>query len=150
MDSLSRRNAVCLFLLAAAASITAALPALAAENIPLAIKGYDPVAYFADGKPVLGRPDLEYVWDEYRYRFASPEHRTLFKADPVRYAPQFANFCAMALSNGEVEEVNPKYWLISNGKLYLFGKRSGPKLFQRDISGNVFTAEQNRALIRKN
>ena len=51
--------------------------------------------------PVPGRPDLEYDWDEYRYRFSSPEHRDLFKANPVRYAPQFANFCAMALSNGE-------------------------------------------------
>jgi YHS domain-containing protein len=150
MDSLSRRNAVCLVLLAAAASIAAALPSPAAEKIPVAIKGYDPVAYFTDGKPVAGRPDLEYVWDEYRYRFASQEHRALFKADPVRYAPRFANFCAMALSEGEVEEANPEYWLISDGKLYLFGRPEGPKLFQRDISGNVFTAEQNRALIRKN
>lgn len=150
MVSLSRRNAVCLVLLAPAASIAAALPSPAAEKTPLAIKGYDPVAYFIDGKPVPGRPELEYVWDEYRYRFASPEHRALFKVDPVRYAPQFANFCAMALSKGEVEEVNPTYWLISDGKLYLFGKPEGPKLFQRDISGNVFTAEQNRALIPKN
>jgi YHS domain-containing protein len=150
MDSLSRRNAVCLVLLATAASIAAALPSPAAEKIPVAIKGYDPVAYFTDGKPVAGRPDLEYVWDEYRYRFASQEHRALFKADPVRYAPRFANFCAMALSEGEVEEANPEYWLISDGKLYLFGRPEGPKLFQRDISGNVFTAEQNRALIRKN
>jgi YHS domain-containing protein len=150
MVSLSRRNVVYL-VLASAASFAAALPSPAAEEkTPLAIKGYDPVAYFTDGKPVPGRPEFEYVWDEYRYRFASPEHRGLFKADPVRYAPQFANFCAMALSNGEVEEINPAYWLISDGKLYLFGKPEGPKLFQRDISGNVFTAEQNRALIRKN
>jgi YHS domain-containing protein len=150
MVGLSRRNAVWLVFLASAASIAAARPSPAAEKVPLAIKGYDPVAYFTDGKPMPGRQELEYEWDEYRYRFASPEHRALFQANPVRYAPQFANFCAMALSNGEVEEINPAYWLISDGKLYLFGKPEGPKLFQRDISGNVFTAEQNRALIRKN
>jgi len=150
MVSLSRRHAAYL-VLAAAASLAAPSRSPASEKkIPLAIKGYDPVAYFTDGKPMPGRPELEYVWDEYRYRFASPEHRALFKADPVRYAPQFANFCAMALSNGEVEEVNPQYWLISDGKLYLFGRPEGPKLFQRDISGNMFTAEQNRALIGKN
>ena len=102
------------------------------------------------GKPVRGRPEFEYEWDESRYRFASPEHRALFKADPVRYAPQFANFCAMALSNGEVEQANPEYWLIADGKLYLFGKPIGPKLFQRDLTGNMFTAEQNGALIKKN
>jgi YHS domain-containing protein len=150
MVNLSRRNAVCLVSLAAAASIAGALPSPAAEKTPLAIKGYDPVAYFTDGKPVPGQPDLEYVWDEYRYRFASREHWALFKADPVRYAPQFANFCAMALSNGEVKEANPKYWLISDGKLYLFAKPEGPKLFQRYISSNEFAAEQSRGLIPKN
>jgi hypothetical protein len=151
MDRLSRRNAVFFFaLFTATAPIASAPPSRASDKAPLAIRGYDPVAYFTDGKPVPGRPDVEYVWDEYRYRFTSPEHRALFKADPVRYAPQFANFCAMALSDGEVEKANPEYWLISGGKLYLFGKPVGPKLFQRDISGNVFTAEQNRALIRKN
>ncbi len=150
MDNLSRRNAVGLILLVAAVPVGATLPSAAAEQAPLAIKGYDPVAYFTDRKPVRGRPDIEYKWDEYRYRFASAEHRVLFKANPVRYAPQFANFCAMALSNGVVEEANPEYWLISDGKLYLFTKPNGPKLFRDNLSGNVFTAEQNRTLIQKN
>jgi hypothetical protein len=150
MNNLSRRNAIGSIVLASAAWLAAAIPSTAGEKLPLAIKGYDPVAYFTDGKPVRGRPDIEYEWDEYRYRFASPEHRALFKADPVRYAPQFANFCAMALSNGMVEEADPKFWLISDGKLYLFTKPNGPKLFQHNLSGNVFTAEQNRALIKKN
>ena len=30
----------------------------AGEGVPLAIKGYDPVAYFTDGKPTLGLPAL--------------------------------------------------------------------------------------------
>jgi YHS domain-containing protein len=150
MDNLSRRHAVGLILLAAAAPVAGAIPSVAAEKAALAIKGYDPVAYFTDGKPVRGRPEIEYEWDENRYRFASPEHRALFKANPVRYAPQFANFCAMALSNGEVEVANPQYWLISDGKLYLFSRPTGAKQFQRNLSENIFTAEQNRGLIRKN
>ena len=64
----------------------------------MAIKGYDPVAYFTDGMPKRGLPDFEYLWDEYRYHFSSAEHRELFKADPARYAPEFANFCAMSLA----------------------------------------------------
>jgi hypothetical protein len=70
----------------------------ASEKVPLAIKGYDPVAYFTVGKPAHGLPEIEYQWDEHRYRFSSAEHRELFRADPVRYAPQFANFSAMALT----------------------------------------------------
>jgi YHS domain-containing protein len=150
MDNLSRRNVVGLMLLTAATPIAAVIPSAAAEKTPLAIGGYDPVAYFVDGKPERGQPEIEYEWDESRYRFTSPEHRALFKADPARYAPQFANFCAMALSNGDIEEVNPEYWRISDGKLYLFGKPTGPELFQRDLAGNIFTAEQHRALIKKN
>jgi YHS domain-containing protein len=148
MDNLSRRNAIGLIFLTV--PVAAAVPSFGAEKILLAIKGYDPVAYFTDGKPVRGRADIEYEWDEYRYRFSSPEHRALFKADPVRYAPQFANFCAMALSEGKVAEANPQYWLISDGKLYLFGDPTGPKSFKHDLAGNVVKAEQNRALIRKN
>ena len=120
-----------------------------AADIPLAIRGYDPVAYFTDGKPKRGLPGFEYEWDEYRYRFASAEHRELFKADPLRYAPQFSNFCAMSLAQGEIVEADPENWLISEGKLYLFGKSIGPELFQKGLAANVARADQNRELIRK-
>jgi hypothetical protein len=113
----------------------------------LAIRGYDPVAYFTLGTPVRGLPQIEYVWDEHRYRFSRPEHRELFKADPVRYAPQFANFCALALTRGEIVEANPEYWLISEGKLYIFGKAIGPELFQKDLAANTVKTNQNRRLI---
>ena len=45
-----------------------------------------------------------YEWDEQRYFFARAEHRDMFKVDPVRYAPQFANYCAVALTRGELDE----------------------------------------------
>ncbi len=67
----------------------------------------------------------------------------------MRYAPQFANFCAMALTRGELDEANPEYWLVSDGKLYIFGKPMGPELFQRDLAGNLNKAEQNRHSFRK-
>jgi hypothetical protein len=148
MHDLSRRNAVRGFvLLGAGAAYAAASRSIAAESAPLAIKGYDPVAYFTIGGPAHGLPELEYEWDENRYRFLRPEHRDLFKADPARYAPQFAGFCAVALGRGELEEANPEYWLISEGKLYLFGKPIGPALFQQDLAGSLAKANQNQPLI---
>jgi YHS domain-containing protein len=119
-------------------------PATAADKMPLAIKGYDPVAYFTLGKAMPGRPELEYEWDEQRYFFSRPEHRERFKADPARYAPRFANLCAIALARGEIVAANPEYWIISEGKLYLFGKPQGPALFQQDVATNVAKAEANR------
>ena len=123
----------------------------AATDAPLAIKGYDPVAYFTDGKPTRGPPEFEYDWDEHRYLFASAEHRDLFKADPVRYAPQFGNYCAMALAMGEIVVANPENWLVSDGKLYVFGNPApiGPELFQKDLAGNITKANQNRTILPK-
>ena len=149
MHSLSWRNAIRLVLLLAVSLFATSLPSVATEKAPLAIKGYDPVAYFTVGKPVRGLPEIEYEWDEQRYRFSSAAHRELFKADPVRYAPQFANFCAMALTRGELDEANPEWWLISEGKLYIFGKAAGPERFQKDLAGNVAKANEKRGLILK-
>ena len=152
MHHLSRRNTILGILLLTAGSELAWSPhCVAVEDVPLAIKGYDPVAYFTDGKPTLGLPGIEYEWDEHRYRFLSLEHRELFKADPVHYAPQFGNFCAMALANGEVVVANPENWLISDGKLYVFGKAPpfGPVLFQQDLAANITKANQHRAILPK-
>ena len=149
MHNLCRRKAIRLVLLAAAAPLATSLPSLATEWVPLAIKGYDPVAYFTTGKPARGLPEIEYEWDEHRYRFSRAEHRELFKADPARYAPQFANFCAMALSKGEIVEADPESWLISEGKLYIFGKSAGPSVFKQALTENILKADQNRALVQK-
>ena len=115
----------------------------------MAIKGFDPVAYFTLGKPTRGRPDIWYEWDERRYLFSSAEHRDLFRADPVRYAPQFPDFCAMSLARGEIVDANPEYWLVSEGKLYMFGKPVGPDLFKQELAKNVVSANQHRGLVQK-
>ncbi len=152
MHSFSRRTAIRGFvLLVAGSTFPTVSRSIAAEKAPLAIKGYDPVAYFTAGKPMRGLPEFEYQWDEYRYRFESAQHRDMFKADPVHYAPQFGNFCAMALALNQVVVANPENWLISDGKLYVFGKAApaGPALFEKDLAANIVKANQNRPILPK-
>ena len=120
-----------------------------AAEPPLAIKGYDPVAYFTLQRATVGVAQFEYQWDEHRWQFANAKHRDLFKADPVRYAPQFENFCAVALARGEVREASPEYWLIIDGKLYLFGKAIGPDAFRKDLATTLERANKNRGLLPK-
>ena len=147
-SSLSRRDAAGVLALVAATPLIIGVRSATAQGVPLAIKGYDPVAYFTEGKPVRGVPEIEeYEWGGLRYRFSRAEHRELFKAEPDRYAPQFGNFCAMALSKGELVEADPENWLISDGKLYVFGKPVGPDLFRKDLARNVAKASQNRTLL---
>lgn len=149
--SVSRRTAVRLWVLVAIIASVGSTASIAAEQAPLAISGYDPVAYFTDAKPIRGLPDIAYEWNGYRYRFSRAEHRELFKADPKYYAPQFENYCAMALAKGALVEADPENWLIDQGKLYIFGKPApaGPALFQKDLAGNIAKANQNRSLIPK-
>ena len=85
----------------------------------LAVKGYDPVAYFTVGEPTKGSPDITYRWSDAEWRFSSIEHRDLFVADPTKYAPQFGGNCAVAAATGHRVSASPKQWRIENGHLYL-------------------------------
>jgi len=114
----------------------------AGSDVPLAIKGYDPVAYFTLGKPTPGSADIEYRWDDHRYRFARPDHREMFKRDPARYAPEFENYCAMALARGDFIEAEPESWLISDGRLYIFAKPVGVERFRLDPAGIAEAAKR--------
>ena len=106
--------------LALVLSAAASLPVLA-DNIRVVLKGYDPVAYFTEGKPTKGDPKYTYDWDEGRYYFASDKHLAMFKSDPERYAPQFGGYCTGSMSRGVRNEGDPEGWVINDGKLYVFG-----------------------------
>ncbi len=125
-----------------ALSAVLAMPALAQDAQPLALKGYDPVAYFTDGRPTQGVAAYELTFDGQRYRFASAQHRDLFKASPDKYAPQFGGLCAMNLSRGVKRESDPHNWVISNGNLYVFAGETGQRNFANDAQA---TAERAAA-----
>jgi peroxiredoxin Q/BCP len=85
----------------------------------LAIKGYDPVAYFG-GAPAKGDAKVTSTYKGVQYRFASAQSRAKFAADPDAYRPQYGGWCATAMADGEKVEINPKSYKITDGKLYLF------------------------------
>ena len=84
-----------------------------------AIRGYDPVAYHIEMKPVLGDPAYTLEYDNATWRFSSQENLQMFQEDPERYAPQYGGYCAYAMSKGHRASTDPQAWTIVNGKLYL-------------------------------
>src|SRR5271165_5462044 len=74
------------------------VPTARSEETKISISGYDPVAYFTDGKPVQGKTEFEYLWHKLRWRFANEAHRNLFAKEPDRYTPQYDGYCAMGVS----------------------------------------------------
>ena len=109
-----------------------------AQSIPsveprVALKGYDPVAYFTEQKPVKGNSIISYDWDESRYYFASARNRDLFAADPDRYAPRFDGYCTASITRGVKNEADPEFWAIVDGKLYLVGTGKGREAAMKGI-----------------
>jgi YHS domain-containing protein len=109
-----------------ALSTLAPLPASAREPAVytaivkgVAVGGYDPVAYFTDGKPVAGTTEFTLEHGGAVWRFASAANRDAFKADPAKYAPQYGGYCAWAVSQGYTAKGDPNAWSIVEGRLYL-------------------------------
>ena len=110
----------------------------------LALKGYDPVAYFTMGRPMSGKPEYWHEVDEVRYHLATAEHLALFQEDPDRYAPQYRGLCTMGLAaKGYRVEANPENWVIHEGRLYVTQRSFGPAGFRKDPDRWVVAAEEN-------
>ena len=116
----------------------------------VAIKGYDPVAYFTVGKPTKGNSDFSYDWNGAEWRFATAVNRDLFKADPVKYAPQYGGYCAWAVSRGYTAGIDPDAWKIVNQRLYLNYSLKVQAQWSEDIPGNIAKAEENWPKLLKN
>lgn len=109
----------------------------------IAVSGYDPVAFFTEAKVVNGSPFISAEYQGATYFFATEEHKTLFAANPARYAPQFGGYCAYGVSLGKLFPVDIKTWQVRDGKLYLNLNADVLKKFNADLNGNVAKAEQH-------
>jgi YHS domain-containing protein len=85
----------------------------------VAIRGYDPVAYFTQGTPAQGKAEFTHTYMGAIFRFASAENRDRFAAEPATFAPQFGGYCARAVGTGYTAPSDPNAWKIEGGKLYL-------------------------------
>lgn len=110
----------------------------------LGAKGYDVVAYFADGHAVAGSDRYTADYGGVKWQFASAEHRDLFAADPARYAPQYGGFCSWGVAQGKLFDVDPvNGWKIVDGKLYMNFNADINSTFARDAKGFLAKAERN-------
>ncbi|MBV9135521.1 MAG: tat pathway signal sequence domain protein [Hyphomicrobiales bacterium] len=150
---LNRRNLM-IFGVAALASFAAASPTLAAglqinaTITGLALRGYDPVAYFTDGKPVLGDFSITAQYEGATYRFASEEHKALFVKEPTKYLPQFGGFCAYGAAAGYKVDGDPNLWKIVDNKLYLNIAPPVAARWNQDVTGYIKTANEKWSAIK--
>ncbi len=149
----ARRTAIVAFVVSAA---LAPIPAAAAEKDPifatrgdLAIRGYDPVAYFTEGEAVKGRKEFTLGWQGADWRFASEENRNLFADDPEKYAPQYGGYCAWAVSRNYTAPTDPDAFTVVGDKLYLNYNRKIMEQWLEDRDANIESADGNWPTVLK-
>ena len=88
----------------------------------IAIHGYDPVAYFSEGKAIKGNKELgAVIYAGATYYFSNPTNKETFRKNAASYEPQYGGWCAYAMGNdGSKVNIDPETFKIVNGKLYLF------------------------------
>jgi len=114
----------------------------------IALSGYDPVAYFADGRPEKGSEAFWFPFDDVVYLFRSAEHRSMFASAPEHYAPQYEGFCAASVSKGSKVEPDPEAWVIVNGKLFVLRLKERIPDFKRDAAALIDKADANWRVLR--
>jgi len=145
-----------LALLAFATMIAVAAPRAAEDGAKpavfqtegVAIRGYDPVAYFVEGKPVEGSADYTADYEGATWHFASAANRDLFAADPAKYAPAYGGYCAYGMAQGGKVPIDPNSWKIVDEVLYL---NVNPKIqgwWEADIPGFIAKADEQWTTVK--
>ncbi len=115
----------------------------------LALKGYDPVAYFKEGRAVEGRREFSHEWADATWRFSSAANRDAFAREPEKYAPQYGGYCAWGISQAKFFDGDPRLWRIVNGKLYVNYNEEIEKTWEQDIPGFIAKADGHWPTLEK-
>jgi len=122
---------------------TAALAGEFFETDGVALRGYDPVAYFASAEPQKGQAQYSYEYKNSKFYFASDANQRAFITMPEKYAPQFDGYCAFGTAQGYKVSTQPDAFAIVKDKLYLNYDKKVQKIWQQDGPGNIQQAEKN-------
>jgi len=113
-----------------------------------AIKGYDVVAFFKDGKSVMGVDSLSVQWKNATWYFVNRSNLNSFQANPQGYAPQYGGYCAYGTAGGHKAPVETDTWTIVNGKLYFNYNKDVKAMWLKDQAAYIKKADTNWPMIK--
>ncbi|MFO1150892.1 MAG: YHS domain-containing (seleno)protein [Alsobacter sp.] len=144
---MARRHALALGIALAAACLVAGRTPARAEEITervavdpvsgIAIFGYDPIGYFLEGRPVAGRTEFEFRWQNAVWRFASKANLEEFSRAPDVFAPAYGGYDADAVSRGVAAMPDPTIFLLVDDRLFLFRTTEARRRFVEDENAVV-------------
>ena len=114
----------------------------------LAISGFDPIAYFTDGAPMLGRGEFELRHAGAVWRFRNEGNRDAFAADPEIYSPWFGGYDPVGIAGGAAVPGDPRLWTVAEGRLYLFNSPENKAEFLRDVARLIAAADKQWPIVQ--
>ncbi len=105
------------------------------------LAGHDAVAYFTEGKPVMGSAELTVAYNGAIYRFSSVANRDKFSASPSQYAPQYGGYCAYGMTFGKKFEIDGKAFEVVDGKLFVNKNRDVYQAWKKDVPTHIGQAD---------
>jgi YHS domain-containing protein len=143
------RRAVLAAALLLFASIVPAFAGEFFEEDGVAIRGYDPIAYFAEMKPVKGLAEFHAEYQGSTFYLSSVAHRDTFTASPDKFAPQYGGYCAFGMAKGYKAVIDPDAFTVVGDKLYLNYSETVRSKWKLDIPGYIRTANANWPEVKK-
>jgi hypothetical protein len=119
------------------------VPIVVNPNTGLAISGFDPVAYFTDGKPMFGLPDQELRIEGVVWRFRNAGDRAAFADHPEVYTPRFGGYDPVAVARGISVPGHPLFWAVTGERLYLFYSAAARAAFLAE-PGRIIAAAKRK------
>jgi hypothetical protein len=111
------------------------------RNNGLAINGFDPVAYFIEGKAIPGEEAFELPFAGVVWRFHNESNRAAFVLDPEVYMPRFGGYDPVGVARGVAVPGDPRFWVMVGQRLYLFYGSEARSAFARDAERLIAAAD---------
>jgi len=113
------------------------------KGAPLAMHGFDPVAYFTMNEAMLGDAQFSTEYNEGTYRFVSEANKQMFLKNPSHYVPQYGGYCAYGTAKGKKFDGDPRLFKVVDGKLYFNLNPDVYKKWLQDPPGYIKQANDN-------
>ena len=114
----------------------------------LALYGVDPVAYFTDGRKILGRAEFEHRHAGVIWRFRNEGNLAAFRADPHVYMPRFGGYDPVGIARGVSTAGFTEFWAVFEQRLYLFYTAEARQAFMANPAAMIAAAAARWAEIK--
>lgn len=109
------------------------------------LKGQDPVSYFPEGgdRGARGQTRLNIDYMNVTYLFKNSENQEIFFEAPYRYEPTYGGWCAWAMSNNRLADIDVNQFTIHENRFHFFASAGAKLNFDLNLEENEVKADRN-------